>query len=123
VNAVATRSGGELDVLLWNYHDADVAAADPPITVIIDGLRGDRVTVSEFLMDAIHSNAYWAWQQMGSPAQPKADQQSQLEEAGMLYAKVRDQLFAVHQGKIKLDVVLPRQGVMLIRLQTGNLKR
>jgi hypothetical protein len=40
VNAVATRHGKEVDVLVWNYHDADVAAPDAQVQLEVDGLQG-----------------------------------------------------------------------------------
>jgi xylan 1,4-beta-xylosidase len=39
VNAVATRNGSEIDVLLWNYHDADVAVTTTPNVLSLDGLQ------------------------------------------------------------------------------------
>ena len=70
VNVVATRNGDEVDVLLWNYHDADVEVASAAVHLGVDGLRGKTAVASEFRMDWTHSNAYRVWQQMGSPAHP-----------------------------------------------------
>src|SRR5208337_4651596 len=40
VNGVATRNDHEVDVLVWNYHDADVSAPDAQIHLTVDGLHG-----------------------------------------------------------------------------------
>ena len=116
VNAVATRSGNTVDVLVWNYHDADVAAAPAAIHLSIDGLRGSAVTASEFRVDETHSNAYRVWQQMGSPAHPTPEQTQRLEKAGSLAQSVADHEVVVRGGKADVDLSLPRQGVVVVRL-------
>ena len=117
VNAVATRDGSEVDVLVWNYHDADVAVPEAQVQLEVDGLRGVRVTELEFRVDAEHSNAYRVWQQMGSPAQPNAEQLEQLTKAGQLEETVTGRSVAVKDGKAQIEFALPRQGVALLRLQ------
>jgi xylan 1,4-beta-xylosidase len=117
VNAVATRSGNTVDVLVWNYHDADVAATPAAIHLSIDGLRGSTVTTSEFRVDETHSNAYRTWQQLGSPAHPTPEQTRQLEQAGSLAQSVADHEVVVRGGKADVDLSLPRQGVVLVRLE------
>jgi xylan 1,4-beta-xylosidase len=122
VNAAATRNGREVDVLLWNYHDADVAAPAAEIHVAIDGLRGRAVVAAEFRMDSEHSNAYRAWQRMGSPAQPTAEQTRELEQAGALEQTVADHPIALRAGKADLELTLPRQAVVLLRLRERSLR-
>jgi len=117
VNAVATRNGHEVDVLVWNYHDADVTAPAAVIRLSVDGLVGKSVRVAEFRMDATHNNAYHAWQQMGSPTHPSAEQTRQLQQADALEETIKDHTVALDGGKAVLDFVLPRQGVVLLRLR------
>ena len=117
VNAVATRNGDEVDVLLWNYHDADVEAAPAQINLRVDGLARSKAMAAEFRLDATHSNAYRAWIQMGSPAQPTDEQKRDLEQAGKLEQTSADHALAVRDGEVTLSFALPRQGVMLVRLR------
>ena len=117
VNAVATRSAGEVDVLLWNYHDMDMPVTPVSIALNVDGLRARKMIVSEFRVDATHSNAYTAWRQMGSPAKPTADQIEELEEAGALDQSRPDQTAQVHEGKLNLEMTVPREGVVIVRLR------
>jgi xylan 1,4-beta-xylosidase len=116
VNAVATRNHGEIDVLLWNYHDADLLAPPAEIHLTVDGLHGRTALAAEFRMDDTHSNAYRVWQQMGSPAHPAADQVAQLEKAGALEQSVPDHSIPVRAGLASIGLELPRQGVVLVRL-------
>lgn len=119
VNAVATRNGDEVDVLVWNYHDADVPAPAATLQLNIDGLNGPQVE-SEYLVDGTHSNAYTAWLHMGSPAHPDEQQKSALLKAAQLAEVVHSQplaLAARQRGSAVVRLVLPRQGVALIRLQ------
>jgi xylan 1,4-beta-xylosidase len=117
VNAVATRNGDEVDVLVWNYHDADLPAPAAQIHLTVDGLDGKTATASEFRMDWTHSNTYRVWQQMGSPAHPSAEQTRQLERAGTLEETVADYPIQLDGGKAGIDLSLPRQGVALVRLR------
>lgn len=117
VNAVATRNGKEVNVLVWNYHDADVAVPDAQVQVEVDGLRGGRAIESEFRMDAAHSNAYRVWQLIGSPAQPSAEQLKELQKAGQLEETVSGRPVAVKGGKAQIELALPRQGVAVVRLR------
>jgi xylan 1,4-beta-xylosidase len=116
VDAVATRNGREVDVLLWNYHDADVEAPPAEVHLQLDGLKRSSVLAAGFSVDATHSNAYSAWLHMGSPAQPTPDQQARLEKAGALEQTMPARSIPVRSGKAELSLTLPRQAVVLIRL-------
>jgi xylan 1,4-beta-xylosidase len=117
VNAVATRKENEIDVLVWNYHDADVPAPAAEIELEVDGLKAGSAIASEFRMDETHSNGYRAWQQMGSPAHPTAKQVDELQKAAGLEETVKDHAIAVEGGKARVKLTLPRQGVALVRIQ------
>jgi xylan 1,4-beta-xylosidase len=117
VNAVATRNGHEVDVLVWNYHDADVSAPAAQVHLSVDGLHRGTAVAAEFRVDAMHSNAYRVWQQMGSPAHPTAEQTQQLQKAGALEQTVPDHPIALDEGNAELDLTLPRQAVVLVRLR------
>jgi xylan 1,4-beta-xylosidase len=118
VNAVATRNGDEVDILLWNYHDADVDASPATISLEIDGLKGDLVE-TEYLVDRTHSNSYTDWLRMGSPESPNSAQTFQFRLNGSLQQIKSDQ--PIHwisrtKGTAALAVSLERQAVALIRL-------
>jgi xylan 1,4-beta-xylosidase len=118
INAVATRNGNEVDILLWNYHDADVDAPPATIQLTVDGLKG-ALAESEYLVDRTHSNAYAAWQKMGSPAHPDSVQKAALEKAAQLEEIIRDQPLPstrASDGSSLLTLTLERQAVALIRL-------
>ena len=117
VGAAATRNGKEVDVLLWNYRDADVPGPEASIQLAIDGLQGKRATESEFHMDAMHSNAYRAWQQMGSPEQPNPSQLDRLQKAGQLEETVHHQKVVIAASQAQITLALPRQGVAIVRLE------
>jgi xylan 1,4-beta-xylosidase len=117
VNVVATRNGEVVNILLWNYHDSDTPASPADVHLAIDGLHGQTVVSSEYRMDATHSNAYLAWQQMGSPAHPTEKQVDELQKAGRLQQTVPDHALALRQGTAAIDLTLPRQAVVLVRLR------
>jgi len=116
VNAIATRSEHEVDVLIWNYHDDDVQVPAASVQLVVDGLPKGRAEVQQFRMDSAHSNSYRAWVKMGSPAAPTGEQQAELERAGQLEALGSPQKTRISGGKIPLNFDLPRQGVELVRI-------
>jgi xylan 1,4-beta-xylosidase len=115
VNAVATRSERSVDVLLWNYHDDDVAAEAAQVDLLVKAIPGHHLGIQEFLMDGEHSNAYAAWQKMGGPQRPITQQFDALQGAGKLES-VGPAAVATKSGSTTLHIKLERQGVMLVRL-------
>ena len=116
VNAVATRSGNRVDVLVWSYHDDDVAAAPAEVALRVAGVTGQKVRVREYLMDASHSNAYAAWQKVGSPEKPSAAQFAELQRVAELQKSRPERGVDVKSGVAQLNLQLARQGVELLEL-------
>jgi xylan 1,4-beta-xylosidase len=117
VNAVATADNKGVSILVWNYHDDDVAAADAEIVIDVSGLSSKTVALEHFRMDADHSNAFGVWKGMGSPQLVEADQRKRLEAASQLASLERQPSVAVDGGRLSVPVTLPRQGVSLLRLE------
>ena len=116
VSVVATGKEHEADVLVWNYHDDDIAAAAAPVELKMNGLPATkRVLVEHFRIDATHSNAFEAWKAMGSPPQPSEKQYRELEAAGQLQLLSSPEWMTEEHGAITLRFDLPRQAVSLIR--------
>ncbi len=116
VNAIATRSDHGVDVLLWNYHDDDVATEAARVNLSVTAIPARGVRVQEFLVDAEHSNGYAVWQRMGSPEQPTARQFVELQRAAKLEPVAPATPVETKGGSASFDIKLERQGVMLVRL-------
>jgi len=120
VAALASRDANKLTILAWHYHDDDVPGPSASVTLTVEGLglqRG-RARLQQFRIDATHSNAYTAWQQLGSPAAPTPAQYQQLEAASQL-ARVSDTPpnVDVTDGRATITVTLPRQAVSLFVIE------
>ena len=120
VAAQATLSGTKLCVLVWHYHDDDVAGEPAEVSVSLNGLpqqfSGGRLT--RYVIDQEHCNSYTAWQRMGSPPQPTLEQSARLEKAGQLtpLTSAAGMLSAEHGvGIVKFP--LPRQAVSLLVIE------
>lgn len=111
--ATVTRDG-KTAILVWNYHDDDVPGPAAAIRLNLSGLGSGRIArLTEWRVDGSHANAYSAWQAMGSPQSPNDVQYAELERASrLLPGPTRD--LAVRSGRTSVDVVVPRQGVMLL---------
>jgi xylan 1,4-beta-xylosidase len=118
INAVATRRGHEIQILIWNYHDDDLPAPAAPIDLLIEGLPPDpKKALSEhFRIDAHHSNSFTAWREMGSPQSPSPAQYELLRDAGQLQLLNSPAWITLDQGAAHLQFELPRQGLSLVRL-------
>ena len=69
VSAYASLDKNRIAVLLWHYHDDDVPGADAAIDLQLNGipLGKGKAKLTQYRIDANHSNSYEAWRRMGSP--------------------------------------------------------
>ena len=117
VSALAAMKGKKMTVLVWHYHDDDLRGPDAEVRVDLLGAPKGLPKVKRYLVDETHSNSFTAWQAMGSPQQPTAEQIAQLEEACKL-AEVSEQARFIEEENLSaVMVTLPRQGVTLIEME------
>ena len=116
VSAIATRdSNGQLAILVWNYHDDDVAGPDAAIRLSLKGIGSGNRTVTVWRVDPSNANAFAAWKKMGSPQSLDANQYKQLEAASKLLPEPARTL-AVNKGSAEFSINVPRQGVLLLTM-------
>jgi xylan 1,4-beta-xylosidase len=111
ISALATRDGQRVCILVWHYHDDDVAGPDAHITLTVNNAPGGAPTIARYQVDDVHSNSFTAWKQMGSPKECTPEQVAQLEKAAAL-AQIEAPVLT--DNALTLD--LPRQAVTLIEL-------
>src|SRR5262245_2138113 len=118
VSALASLDGKKLCALVWHYHDDDVSGEAAAVELTVQGLdktlKEARLTHSR--IDGEHSNAYTAWQKMGSPQEPSAKQRQALLKASELTRLEEPKSVAVRDGQAVLKLTMPRQSVSLLRL-------
>jgi len=113
---MASVQGERVCVLVWHYHDDDVAGADAEVELTVEGLTGEIAGARHFRVDETHSNAFTAWKGMGSPKEPTAEQYAALEKAGRLAAPEASEVRVV-DGTGTMRFTLPRRGVALLVLE------
>lgn len=116
INAVATRQGKEVDVLVWNYHDVNLPSEDANVRLAVDGLKTPDITIHQYRVDTSHSNSYAAWEALGSPQTPSPQQRELLERASRLQELAGPNSLKSRNGTIDFKFRLPRQGVELLKL-------
>ncbi len=116
INAMACRDKRTVTVMLWNYHDLDIQSAGTPVILNIHGIPADRATMTEYRIDAEHSNSYEVWKKMGSPQDPTADQIARLEKAGQLETMAHPFQIPITKTIASIKMQLPRQAVSLFIL-------
>ena len=120
VGALASRDANRLTLLAWHYHDDDVAGPDAAVTLSLEGLglKQGKAKLQHFRIDAAHSNAFTAWQRLGSPAAPSPAQYEQLQTASQLTPLAgAPASLDVAGGRASLQIALPRQAVSLIVIE------
>ena len=118
VSAFASLDKNKLAVLVWHYYDDDVPGPDANVDLALDNLpfaNGD-VKLTQYRIDANHSNSYEAWLRMGSPLPLSETQFAELEKAGQLAELEPPKNLHVNDGKLDLKFPLPRQAVALLVL-------
>jgi xylan 1,4-beta-xylosidase len=119
IDAFATKAEHEAAVMLWNYHDDDVAApaADVEVTITDIPVGVKKVLLEHYRIDDTHSNAYTVWKAMGSPQSPTPEQYAQLKAAGQLELLTSPEWLDVSNGKVTIGTSLPRQATSLMHLK------
>jgi xylan 1,4-beta-xylosidase len=119
INVIATRSANGVEVLLWNYHDDDLAAPAALVNVQVSGFPEnlEHAMLEHFRIDSAHSNAFTAWKDLGSPQSPTADQDKRLESAGQLQLLTSPAWVHIQHVIAQLQVEVPRQGLSLLKIE------
>ena len=116
LSALATADGRSASVLVWNYHNDDLPAAPSEVELTLLGVPAGTAQLQHYRIDDEHSNAYAAWQRMGSPVQVSAAQRVALEQSGQLALLAPPSRISSKNGHAVVHFTLPRQGVSLLRL-------
>jgi xylan 1,4-beta-xylosidase len=116
VAALASLEGRRLSIMVWHYHDDDLAGPDAAIALSAAGLpvASGSATLTHYRIDGEHSNSYAAWRKIGSPLAPNDKQYDALEKAGKLAPLAGAATVSIEQGTAMLKFNLPRQGVSLL---------
>ncbi len=118
VAAFASLEGRKLSLMVWHYHDDDLAGPDAAVELTATGLgsAGGSATLTHYRVDGDHSNSYSAWKKIGSPIAPTDKQYATLEAAGKLARLGAPEKISVSADTATLKFNLPRQGVSLLVL-------
>jgi xylan 1,4-beta-xylosidase len=119
VGVIATGDAEQVAVLVWHYHDDDLPGPDARIDLAIRGLPRNFTRLAHYRIDGDHSNAYAAWQRMGSPIAPDKAGYESLRTAGKLATMQEPSDIVLTRGQARLAFALPRQGVSLLVFSAG----
>jgi xylan 1,4-beta-xylosidase len=119
VAAFASHDDRKLSIMVWHYHDDDVAGPDAAVELTANGLdvAASVATLTHYRIDERHSNAFAEWKRLGSPIAPKQDTYMRLEQAGKLAVLEQNERVRLDGGNVTLRFELPRQGVSLLELK------
>ncbi len=116
INAIASKNGNAISILVWNYNDNDVKNNVSPVMLTVSGINKNKVLVHHYRIDDKFSNSFAKWKAMGKPQQISNEQYNELERAGQLQLFDSPEWKEVNNGKMVLKFDLPRQAVSLIQI-------
>jgi len=116
IHALASTDKTSTSVMVWNYHDADVAAEASTVKLVVKNIPAKKVLLQHYRIDATHSNAYEVWKKMGSPQNVTDEQYKILEKEGQLQLLNSPGWINTANGEAVVELLLPRQSVSLLRL-------
>jgi len=118
VSVLAAIEQNKLSVLVWHYHDDDLPGAAAALDLSIRGLpvKSSTAKLRHFRIDKDHSNAFAAWERLGSPQNPADEQYAALEKAGQLTELGEPASLTIKDQKVAIQFDLPRQAVSLLEL-------
>jgi len=125
VAAIASITKNTLYVMIWHYHDDNVAGPEANVELTLANLPfvSGNAALTEFRIGNEHSNSFAAWQRMGSPPAPTPAQKAELARAGQLARMGTVRAIAVRNGQASISLSLPRQAVSLIEIDWTGFPR
>lgn len=116
IGAIAAKDNRMATVMVWNYHDDDLQGEVENVQLSVNGIPSTNIILQEYRIDKDHSDSYEVWKAMGSPQQPTKEQIAQLEKAGQL-EQTANRSEKIQNGLLKMNVPLPRQGIVFYKIQ------
>ncbi|MEO8562902.1 MAG: beta-xylosidase [bacterium] len=125
VAAMSSLEGTRLAVLVWHYHDDDVAGPEAAVSLAISGLpaAASGAQLTHYRIDDAHGNAYAEWKRMGGPIAPNEAQYQRLIDSSKLTPLDPPSRLATTNGSATLHFSLPRQAVSLLLVEWGPATR
>nr|HMQ64253.1 beta-xylosidase [Flavilitoribacter sp.] len=116
IGILAVKDDHSTALLVWNYHDDDLPSPNRAVDIDLEGIPAGKALLQHYRIDDQHSNAYNAWQKMGSPQHPTSREVKALEAAGKLAQLEAPVWITTEAGKTSLRVEMPRHSVSLLKL-------
>jgi xylan 1,4-beta-xylosidase len=121
VEALATRAGDSVDVLVWNgtLDQSKIDGADElgrKVTVTVSGLAPGTYTVESARVDEQHANIGRVWREMDGGDWPTAEQWAALRSSDELPIEYLAKVAVGDDGVASVAVELPMPGIRSLRL-------
>jgi xylan 1,4-beta-xylosidase len=115
IHAIASKNQNSICVMVWNYHDDNVAGPSSMVELTVDGMKSKKVLVHHYRVDNQFSNSFEKWKAMGRPQHVTDEQYRELERAGQLQLYSSPEWRETNNETV-LKFELPRQAVSLLQL-------
>lgn len=108
---------GETQIVIYSHCNDRDKKEDQEISLVVEGLESQNVTVSHNRIDAEHSNPYAEWLRQGSPLYPVGEQYAAIKERDGLEELCGAQEMKTEDGKLVLTFQMPAHAVSYITIK------
>lgn len=121
VSGFAVRGDdGEVQIVIYSHCNDRDKKEEQQISLSVEGLEKECVTVSHHRIDAEHSNPYAEWLRQGQPLYPEGEQYAAIKARDGLEELCGKQEARTEDGRLELNFTMPAHGVSYIRIQGAD---
>ncbi|MCD0445420.1 hypothetical protein LO763_17550 [Glycomyces sp. A-F 0318] len=120
VDALASiAADGTVAALVWRHTDDQYAEDAEATGTALDftGLAASSYAVTEYRIDAEHSNSHTVWRELGSPQDPDADTLAKIHARQGLETVGEQRVLDAAGGRLRYETRLPLPSVSLVVLE------
>ncbi len=107
---------GSTQIVIYSHCNDRDRVEDQTVTLNVDGLNADSVTVSHYRIDKEHSNPYAEWLRQDKPLFPQGEQYAAIKARDGLEKFTEDMTLPVADGKLELQFEMPAHAVSYLKI-------
>ncbi len=107
---------GSTQIVIYSHCNDRDKVEDQIVTLNVDGLNADSVTVSHYRIDKEHSNPYAEWLRQDKPLFPQGEQYAAIKARDGLEKFTEDMTLPVADGKLELQFEMPAHAVSYLKI-------
>lgn len=108
---------GETQILIYSHNNDRDLREEQTISLFVEGLTGERVTVRHYRIDEQHSNPYAEWVRRGRPLFPQGEEYAAIKARDGLEKLEEDRCMETDKGRLALQFGMPAHGISCLVIE------